>query len=56
MAFDAPRAQGRQCSSCGDIKPLNFFGLDQQECRNCEVQRRRQQAMKQNAHDSVEES
>ena len=56
MAFDAPPAQGRQCRCCGYIKPLNFFGLDQQECRNCEVQRRRQQAMKENANDSVEES
>ena len=55
MAFEAPPAEGRQCISCGDIKPLNFFGLDQQECRNCES-RQRQQAIKQNANDSVEEA
>ncbi len=55
MAFEAPPAEGRQCISCGDIKPLNFFGLDQQECRNCES-RRSQQAIKQNADDSVEEA
>ena len=45
MAFEAPPAEGRQCISCGDIKPLNFFGLDQQECRNREL-RRRQEAIK----------
>ena len=56
MAFEAPPAQGRQCSFCGEIKPLNFFGLDQLECRNCEAQRRRQQATKQNANDAVEGS
>lgn len=55
MAFEAPPAEGRQCISCGDIKHLNFFGLDQQECRNCES-RRRQQGIKQNANDSVEEA
>ena len=55
MAFEAPPAEGRQCISCGDIKPLNFFGLDQQECRNCESSRR-QQGIKQNANDSVEEA
>ena len=55
MAFEAPPAEGRQCISCGDIKPLNFFGLDQKECRNCESSRR-QQAIKQNADDSVEEA
>ena len=55
MTFEAPPAEGRQCISCGDIKPLNFFGLDQQECRNCESSRR-QQGIKQNANDSVEEA
>ena len=55
MALKAPPAEGRQCISCGDIKPLNFFGLDQQECRNCESSRR-QQGIKQNANDSVEEA
>ena len=40
MAFEAPPAEGRECTSCGDIKPLNFFGLDSMECRNCEVLRR----------------
>ena len=40
MAFEAPPAEGRQCTSCGDIKPLNFFGLDSKECRKCEVLRR----------------
>ena len=55
MAFEAPPAEGRQCISCGDIKPLNFFGLDQQECRNCESSRR-QQGIKQNADDSFEEA
>ena len=54
MAFEAPPAEGRQSISCGEIKTLNFFGLDQQECRNCES-RRRQQVMKQNANDAVEE-
>ena len=54
MAFEAPPAEGRQCISCGDIKPLNFFGLDQQEGRNCES-KRCQQAITQNANDSVEE-
>ena len=54
MAFEAPPAEGRQCTYCGDIKPLKFFGLDQQECRNCEAQRR-QQAMKQDADDAAEE-
>ena len=53
MAFEAPPAEGRQCISCGEIKPLNFFGLDQQECRNCES-RRRQQSIKQNANDAIE--
>ena len=55
MAFEAPPSEGRQCISFGDIKPLNFFGLDQQECRNCES-RQRQQAFKQNVNDSVEEA
>ena len=55
MAFEAPPAEGRQCISCGDIKPLNFFGLDQQECRNCES-KRRQQAIKLNVKDAVEEA
>ena len=55
FAFEAPPAEGRQCTCCGDIKPLNFFGLDQQECRNCEAQRRHQ-AMKQDADDAAEES
>ncbi len=40
MAFEAPPPQGRQCTSCGDIKALNFFGLDSRECRNCEALRR----------------
>ena len=55
MALEAPPAEGRQCISCGDIKPLNFFGLDQQECWNCEAQRR-QHATKQDADDAAEES
>ena len=55
MALEAPPAEGRQCISWGDIKPLIFFGLDQQECRNCESSRR-QQGIKQNANDSVEEA
>ena len=55
MAFEAPPAEGRQCISWGDIKPLNFFGLDQQDCRHCES-RQRQQGIKQNANDSVEEA
>ena len=55
MAFGAPPAEGRQRISCGEIKPLNFFGLDQQECRDCES-RQLQQAIKQNANDSVEEA
>ena len=46
MAFEAPPAEGRQCTSCGDIKILNFFGLDSKECRNCEAIRR-QHALKQ---------
>jgi len=44
MAFESPPAEGRQCSSCGQIKALNFFGLDSKECRNCEVLRRQQSA------------
>ena len=52
MAFEAPPAEGRQCISCGDIKPLNLIGVDQQECRNCES-KRRQQAIKLNANDAV---
>ena len=40
MAFEAPPAEGRQCNNCGEIKPLNFFGLDSKECRNCEAMRR----------------
>ena len=55
IAFEAPPAEGRQCISCGDIKPLNFIGLDQQECRNCES-KRRQQAVKLNVNDVVKES
>ena len=55
MAFEAPPTEGRQCISCGDIKPPNFFGLDQQECRNCESSRR-QQGIKQYADDSLEEA
>ena len=55
MAFEAPPAEGRQCISCGDIKPLNFIGLDQQECRNCES-KCRQQAVKLNVNDAVEEA
>ena len=55
MAFEVPPAEGRQCISCGDIKPLNFFGLDQQECRNCGAQRRHQ-SMKQDADDAAEAS
>ena len=31
MPFEAPPAEGRQCISCGNLKPLNFIGLDQQE-------------------------
>ena len=54
MAFEAPPAQERQCTSCGEIKPLNFFGLDQQECRNCESLRL-EQAMKQNANNAEDE-
>ena len=55
MALEAPPAEGRQCISCGDIKPLNFIGLDQQEFRNCES-KRRQQAIKLNVNDAVEEA
>ena len=54
MAFEAPPAEGRQCSSCGNVKPLNFFGLDMQECRNCEFSRR-QQALQQNANSRVDD-
>ena len=53
MAFEAPPAEGRQCISCGDTKPLNFIGLDQQEYRNCES-KRRQQAIKLNVYAAVE--
>jgi len=54
MAFEAPPAEGRQCTSCGDIKPLNFFGLDSGECRNCEVLRR-QHALKQDGDGQIED-
>ncbi len=40
MSFEAPPAEGRQCTSCGEIQQLNFFGLDSKECRKCEVLRR----------------
>ena len=53
MAFEAPPAEGRQCTSCGDIKILNFFGLDSKECRNCEAKRRRH-ALKQEADRATE--
>ena len=39
MAFEAPPAEGRQCTNCGESKPLNFFGLDSKECRKCELSR-----------------
>ena len=54
MAFEAPPAEGRQCTSCEDIKPLNFFGLDSGECRNCEVLRR-QHALKQDSDGQIED-
>ena len=53
MAFEAPPAEGRQCTSCGDIKALNFFGLDSKECRNCEVLRR-QHSLKNQTDDAKE--
>ncbi len=53
MAFEAAPAEGRQCISYGDIKPLNFIGLDKQEYRNCES-KRLQQAMKLNVNDAVD--
>ena len=53
MAFESPPAEGRQCSICGQIKALNFFGLDSKECRNCEVLRR-QQSVKEQAGESPE--
>ena len=55
LAFEAPPAEGSQCISWGSFKPLNFIGLDQQECRNCES-KRRQQAIKLNVNDAVEEA
>lgn len=54
MAFEAPPAEGRQCTSCGDIKILNFFGLDSKECRSCEAIRR-QHALKQKADGATED-
>ena len=54
MSFEAPPAEGRQCTNCGDIKPLNFFGLDQHECRNCEAVRR-QRDLRQQANDAMED-
>ena len=37
MPFESPPPEARQCSSCGDLKSLNFFALDSDECRRCEV-------------------
>ena len=53
MPFEAPPAEARQCISCGDTRPLNFFGLDSSECRGCEALRRKR-AMKQDADHSAE--
>jgi len=53
MAFEAPPAEGRQCIGCGEIQPLNFFGLDSKECRSCEAIRR-QHAVKQDADQAGE--
>lgn len=55
MAFEAPPAEGRQCIDCGDIKPLNFFGLDSKECRYCEALRR-QHALKQESDGETQTS
>ena len=54
MPFEAPPAEARQCISCGDTRPLNFFGLDSSECRGCEASRRKR-AIKQEADRSAEE-
>ena len=55
MALKPPQQRDVSASAAVTSKPLNFFGLDQQECRNYES-RQRQQATKQNANDSVEEA
>ena len=42
MSYESPPAETRQCNSCGKILSLNFFGLDSQTCRACEVKQRMQ--------------
>jgi hypothetical protein len=37
MPFESPPPQARQCNSCGDLKSLNFFALDSNDCRRCEL-------------------
>ena len=39
MMLTSPAAETRQCSSCGKTLSLNFFALDNRECRRCEAQR-----------------
>ena len=39
MMLTSPAAKTRQCSSCGKTLSLNFFALDNRECRRCEAQR-----------------
>ena len=39
MSYATPPAETRQCTSCRNVRTLNFFKLDHQECRHCEGKR-----------------
>ena len=47
MPFESPPPEARECSSCGDLKSLNFFALDSDECRRCEALKQRRAAIAQ---------
>ena len=53
MPFESPPPEARLCSSCGDLKSLNFFALDSDECRRCEASNRQKQVVVQ-ADEAVE--
>ena len=53
MPFESPPPEARLCSSCGDLKSLNFFALDSDECRRCEALNDQKQGVMQ-GDDAVE--
>ncbi|WP_156098095.1 hypothetical protein [Synechococcus sp. KORDI-100] len=53
MPFESPPPEARLCSSCGDLQSLNFFALDNDECRRCEASNQQKQVVLQ-ADEAVE--